>query len=97
METKIKKAILDIVKGRIDRANYGMCSKYFVCTSSLEICESNNIHITKKLEYKDTITMNGVVIGEIRYRYAAHKRNVQNACTENFIYRLNSNIFKVLL
>jgi len=75
METKIKKAILDIVKGRIDRANYGMCSKYFVCTSSLEICESNNIHITKKLEYKDTITMNGVVIGEVRYRYAAHKRN----------------------
>lgn len=71
METKIKKAILDIVKGRIDRANYGMCSKYFVCTSSLYICESNNIHITKKLEYKDTITMNGVVIGEIRYRYAA--------------------------
>ena len=65
METKIKKAILDIVKGRIDRANYGMCSKYFVCTSSLDICESNNIHITKKLEYKDTITMNGVVIGEI--------------------------------
>ena len=59
METKIKKAILDIVKGRIDRANYGMCSKYFVCTSSLDICESNNIHITKKLEHKDTITMNG--------------------------------------
>ena len=24
METKIKKAILDIVKGRIDRVNYGM-------------------------------------------------------------------------
>lgn len=75
METKIKKAILDIVKGRIDRVNYGMCSKYFVCTSSLDICERNNIHITKKLEYKDTITMNGVVIGEIRYRYAEHKRN----------------------
>ena len=52
METKIKKAILDIVKGRRDRGNYGMCSKYFVCTSSLDICESNNIHITKKLELK---------------------------------------------
>ena len=52
METKIKKAIIDIVKGRIDRVNYGMCSKYFVCTSSLDICESNNIHITKKLELK---------------------------------------------
>jgi len=52
METKIKKAILDIVKGIIDRANYEMCSKYFVCTSSLDICESNNIHITKKLELK---------------------------------------------
>ena len=98
METKIKKAILDIVKGRLDRANYGMCSKYFVSTSSLDICESNNIHITKKLEYKDTITMNGVVIGEIRYRYAEHKRNgMYKMLTDYFIYRLNSNIFKVLL
>ena len=75
METKIKNAVLDIVKGRIERVNYGMCSKHIIRSSSLAICESNNIHITKKLEYKDTITMNGVVIGEIKYRYAAHKRN----------------------
>ena len=75
METKIKNAVLDIVEGRIERVNYGMCSKYFVCTSSLDICESNNIHITKKLEYKGAVAVGGVVIGEIRYRYAAHKRN----------------------
>lgn len=75
METKIKKAILDIVKGRIDRANYGMCSKHIIRSSSLAICESNNIHITDSLCYKDTITRNGIIIGEIRYRYAAHKRN----------------------
>ena len=75
METKIKKAILDIMKGRIDRVNYGMCSKYFISKSSLDICEKNNIRITNKLDFKDTITMNGDVIGEIRYRYAAHKRN----------------------
>ena len=49
METKIKNAVLDIVKGRIERVNYGMCSKYFVSTSSLAICESNNIHITNSL------------------------------------------------
>ena len=75
METKIKKAILDIVKGRIDRVNYGMCSKHFISTSSLAICEKNNIRITSNLDFKDTITMNGDVIGEISYRYAAHKRN----------------------
>lgn len=75
METKIKKAILDIVKGRIERVNYGMCSKHIIRSSSLAICESNNIHITDSLCYKDTITRNGIIIGEIRYRYAAHKRN----------------------
>ncbi len=75
METKIKNAILDIVKGRIGRVNYGMCSKHFIRSSSLAICESNNIHITDSLGYKDTITRNGIIIGEIRYRYAAHKRN----------------------
>ena len=75
METKIKKAILDMVNGRIERVNYGMCSKHIIRSSSLAICESNNIHITDSLCYKDTITRNGIIIGEIRYRYAAHKRN----------------------
>ena len=75
METKFKNAVLDIVKGRIERVNYGMCSKHYIRSSSLAICESNNIHITDSLAYKDTITRNGIIIGEIRYRYAAHKRN----------------------
>ena len=75
METKIKNAVLDIVKGRIERVNYGMCSKHIIRSSSLAICESNNIHITNSLCYKDTIMRNGIIIGEIRYRYAAHKRN----------------------
>ena len=75
METKIKNAVLDIVKGRIERVNYGMCSKHIIRSSSLAICESDNIHKTDSLCYKDTITRNGIIIGEIRYRYAAHKRN----------------------
>lgn len=75
MEKEIKKAILDMVNGRIERVNYGMCSKHFIRTSSLAICEKNNIRITDKIEYKDTITRNGVIIGEIRYKYVAHKRN----------------------
>ena len=63
MEKEIKKAILDIVNGRIERVNYGMCSKHFIRTSSLAICEKNNIRITDKIEYKETITRNLVIIG----------------------------------
>lgn len=65
---EIKKAILDILKGGVDRGNYGMCSTYHVNPNSCIICDRNNIRVTGK-----QIIQNGVIIATIKRRYAARK------------------------
>lgn len=68
MEKELKKAILDIIKGGVNRRNYQMCSTYHINHNSIIICDRNNIHFTE-----NQILQDGVVIATIKKRYAARK------------------------
>lgn len=75
MTTEIKNAVMDVLKSRIDRENYGMLSNYRVCPRSLSLLHQKGIKITATLCCHDQVVMDGKTVAEITYRYAAKKRN----------------------
>lgn len=66
---------MDVLKGRIDRANYGMYSRYSCSPRSQFTLHQNGIRISSDMVLHDEITKNGQIIGKITYRYASQKRN----------------------
>lgn len=72
---EIKNAVADVLKERIDMANYGMLSNYRASMSSRRILADNGIKITSLLSTTDEIRQNGAPIAKITYHYALHKIN----------------------
>lgn len=70
MNKQIKDAIMDMLKARIDRENYGMLSNYRISPSSPLILKNNGIVIDGNFVYQ-----NGKPIFKIIDRYAAKKTN----------------------
>lgn len=66
LNNDVKKAIVDLMKERQNRANYGMLSHYRVNESSWKILSREGIRLNEKCE----ILKNGEVIGKVRVRYS---------------------------
>ncbi len=72
---EIKDAVMDVLKGRIDRENYGMLSNYRCNPRNHFLLHQKKITMSSTLCVHDEIYQDGKVIGEITYRYAEKKRN----------------------
>lgn len=72
METKTKKAILDVIKERNDFDNYGFTSHYHASEISHIILLRESISLNNK-GYFYEIVQKGIVIGKVKIRYSQKK------------------------
>lgn len=66
----IRDAIMDVLKMRIDRGNYGMLSRYEASNANRRILQENHIQINN-----NTVTQDGIPIYHVKRRYATRKTN----------------------
>lgn len=88
METKTKKAILDVIKERNDYLNNGLCGHYKASRISYDILWNEKIKLENKSNYFYEILQNGEAIGKVKIRYSQK----QIACSHPILTPKTSDI-----
>ena len=71
-DKQIKNAIMDVLKARVDRENYGMMSRASASMKNIMLLADNNIDIDRNMRF---VTKDGEKIFKIKRKYASKKVN----------------------